>query len=219
MTRVRQNCSLTWCSETGSGAVIDPGPDIEPVLQAIEDASVRVERILITHGHPDHAGGAADLAELLNVPIEGPHRLEQPLIARMMEMAGRYDFKRCRDFEPDRWLEDGDEIPVGRCVLRVIHCPGHTDGHVVYFEPDSRIAFVGDILFRGSIGATSGYLDHLELLRSIRLKLFPLGDDVIFIPGHAKLSSFGEERLINPSVSDLAAEEYEHILQDPRFLR
>ncbi len=219
VTRVRQNCSLIWCDETGCAAVVDPGPDLAPVAQAISDTRVRVERILITHSHPDHAGGAAELAARLRVPIEGPHPAEQPEMGRMLDLAERYGFAGCRTFEPARWLEQGDELPVGRCLLTVIHCPGHTEGHVAYFEPDARLAFVGDILFRGAVGATSGPLNHLELLRSIRLKLFPLGDDVTFVPGHDRLSSFGEERLLNPSVSDMAAEEYEHFFDDPRFLK
>ncbi len=219
VTRVRQNCSLVWCDETLRAAVVDPGPDLAPILQAISDCGVEVERLLITHSHPDHAGGAAELAELLQVPIEGPHSAEQSEINRMLALAEQHDFADTRLLEPDRWLADGDSVLLGRCALRVIHCPGHTPGHVVYFEPDSRIAFVGDILFRGTIGATSGHLNHLELLRSIRLKLFPLGDDVTFVPGHGQLSSFGEERLINASVSDLAAEEYEHLLLEPHSSR
>lgn len=212
VTRVRQNCSLIWCAASGSAAVVDPGPDLAPILLAIDETGVEVERILITHSHPDHAGGAAALAETLGARIEGPHRDERPEMARMLEYAEKHDFRDCRLFEPARWLRDGEEIAVGSCTVRAIHCPGHTAGHMAYFSPESRTAFVGDILFHGAIGATSGPLNHLALLRSIRLKLFPLGDDVTFVPGHGRLSFFGQERWVNPSVSDLAAEEYEHLL-------
>lgn len=215
VTRVRQNCSLIWCDETRCAAIVDPGPDLEPIRRAIDETGVRVERLLITHSHPDHAGGAASLAEQLGVPIAGPHRAEQGEFTRMLEYAGKHGFDGCRVFEPDHWLEDGEEIPLGGCTLRAIHCPGHTAGHLSYFEAESRLAFVGDILFRGAIGATGNPRNHLELLRSIRLKLFPLGDDVTFVPGHGRLSTFGEERWLNPSVSDLAAEEYEHLLEEP----
>lgn len=217
VTRAKQNCSLVWCVETLRAALIDPGGDLDYLRDAIAEEGVQVERLLVTHGHPDHGGGAADLAELLDVPIEGPHRSEKPLIDRMGDMGDLYGFYDCMPFAPKRWLEDGDQVRVGEQTLLAIHCPGHTAGHIAYFSPEARIAFVGDILFRGAVGATSTPRNHLDLLRSIRLKLFPLGDDVVFVPGHNVLSTFGEERRSNPAVSDVAARKYTHLFNDPRF--
>jgi len=217
VTRAKQNCSLIWCVETGRAAIVDPGGDYDQLMHVISEEDVQVERLLITHSHPDHAGGAFDLASLLEVPIEGPHRADADLLARMSYMGESYGFEDCMPFEPDRWLMDGDEITVGKQKLVALHCPGHTAGHIAYFSADARIAFVGDILFKGAVGATVTPENHLELLRSIRLKLLPLGDDVMFVPGHKELSTFGEERKSNPVVSDFAANKYEHLFTDPRF--
>jgi hydroxyacylglutathione hydrolase len=217
VTRAKQNCSLIWCLETRRAAVVDPGGDLDLLRRVIHEEGVELERILITHAHPDHAGGAADLAALLDVPIEGPHRGDRSWIDRMCDLGELYGFYDCLPFTPDRWLVDGAEITVGRQTLLALHCPGHTAGHIAYFSPEARIAFVGDILFRAAIGATVEPRDHLELLRSIRLKLLPLGDDVMFVPGHLMLSTFGEERRSNPFVSDAAAVKYTHLFDDPRF--
>jgi len=216
VTRVAQNCSLLWCLETSRAVVVDPGGEIERLLRAIDEEGVEVERLLVTHPHPDHAGAAADLAARLQVPIEGPHRGDDALLQRMCRMGEELGFD-CSPFVPARWLEDRDPIAVGHQTLLALHCPGHTAGHMAYFSPDARIACVGDILFRGRIGATAGPFEHLELLRSIRRKLFPLGDDVLFVPGHDRLSTFGDERRDNHAVSDRAAERYTHLFDDPRF--
>jgi len=211
VTRARQNCSLAWCGDTGRAVVIDPGGDIERMLLAIREEGVQVERLLITHGHPDHAGAAFDLADLLQIPIEGPHWDDMPLLARLGEVGELYGFEDCLPFRPDRWLQHGDAIAVGRQTLNVLHCPGHTPGHLAYVSQDARLAFVGDILFHGAVGATKTPQDHLQLLYSIREKLFPLGDDIVFVPGHEALSTFGEERVSNPVVSDRAAQKYHHL--------
>lgn len=217
VTRAKQNCSLIWCTRTMRGALVDPGGDLDRLRAALIEEGVTLERILITHAHPDHAGGAADLAGLMDVPIEGPHRGDQVWINRISDLGELHGFYDSMPFEPDRWLVDGDLIAVGEQTLQALHCPGHTAGHIAYFSAEARIAFVGDILFRAAIGATSEPRDHLELLRSIRLKLLPLGDDVLFVPGHEALSTFGEERRSNPFVSDAAAEKYTHLFSDPRF--
>lgn len=217
VTHVAQNCSVVWCAETMRGAVIDPGGDIDRVMAFIDEQGVEVERLLITHSHPDHAGAATAFAAALAVPIEGPHRAEAKVIPTMASIAAKHGFSDCQPYSPDRWLADGDIVHVGSQRLLVLHCPGHTDGHVAYFSVASRLAFVGDILFRNAIGATSDPVHHLTLLHSIRRKLFPLGDDVVFVPGHDALSTFGDERVFNPYVSDFAAEDYEHLLDDPRF--
>ena len=217
VTRVKQNCSVIWCAETLRGGVVDPGGEINRVRAFIDERGIEIERLLITHSHPDHAGAAAELAEQLAVPIEGPHRAEAAEMTRMMALAGEHGFDDCRPYRPDRWFEDGDTIPIGHQQLIMLHCPGHTGGHAVYYCEAANLAFVGDILFRNAIGATGSAENHLQLLYSIRRKLFPLGDDVAFVPGHDALSTFGDERVFNPYVSDFAAEDYEHIFDDSRY--
>ncbi|MBM3488965.1 MAG: MBL fold metallo-hydrolase [Alphaproteobacteria bacterium] len=205
VTPFQQNCSILWCEASGRGALVDPGGEIDRVLAAAEKRAVRIEKILVTHGHLDHAGAVAAAAERLGVPIEGPHRDDAFWIEALAEQGRRWGLAECRPFTPDRWLQDGDRVMVGEAELRVIHCPGHTPGHVVFVHAPSRLAVVGDCLFRGSIGRTDlPRGDHRQLLRSIRDKLWPLGEDVQFVPGHGQMSSFGWERKTNPFVSDMA---------------
>ena len=218
VTHVAQNCSVIWCADTLRGAVVDPGGEIDRIRAFVDEQGIEVERLLITHGHPDHAGGAVDLAAILEVPIEGPHRAEVKEISRMTAIAKEHGFSGCRPYSPDRWFEHGDVIQVGNQQLVMLHCPGHTQGHAVYYSEAAKLAFVGDILFRNDIGATGTSENHLKLLYSIRRKLFPLGDDVVFVPGHDALSTFGDERVFNPYVSDFAAEDYEQLFDNPRFL-
>ena len=205
VTPFAQNCSVVWCERTHAGAVIDPGGDIDRVLEAAGEEGVRIEKILLTHAHIDHAGGTAELARRLKVPIEGPHRGDEVWIEQLAEQARMFGFGPCERFTPDRWLSDEDRVSFGEVEFEVRHCPGHTPGHVVFFAPRERVAFVGDVLFAGSIGRTDfpgG--DYATLIRSIREKLFVLGDDVRFVPGHGPMSSFGEERRNNPFVGDAA---------------
>lgn len=203
VTPFAQNCSLIWCGETRRGAVVDPGGEIDRILAAAGARRIVIEKILVTHGHLDHAGAAADLAARLGVPIEGPQREDGFWIERIAESGRRYGMPDCRPFEPDRWLADGDAVTIGMQTLAVLHCPGHTPGHVVFHHAPSRLALVGDVLFRGSIGRTDFPRgDHAALIRSITTKLWPLGDEVTFVPGHGPLSTFGEERLSNPFVGD-----------------
>jgi glyoxylase-like metal-dependent hydrolase (beta-lactamase superfamily II) len=181
--------------------VIDPGGDLERILAAARDENVRLEKILLTHAHIDHAGGTAELARSLKLPIEGPHRGDQFWIDGLPEQSRMFGFPPSESFTPDRWLDDGDRVQVGDVEFEVLHCPGHTPGHVVFFSPADRIAFVGDVLFAGSIGRTDfpgG--DYDTLIGAIRSKLLPLGDDVRFVPGHGPMSTFGEERRSNPFV-------------------
>jgi len=203
VTPFQQNCSLIWCEETMKGAVVDPGGDLPSIEAAIKERGITLERILLTHGHVDHASGAGALKAHAGVPIEGPHADDAFLIASLPEQAARYGFPPVTPFEPDRWLEGGDTVTVGAMTLDVRHCPGHTPGHVVFFHAPSRLAFVGDVLFRGSIGRTDlPRGNHTVLIRSIRTQLWPLGDDVTFVPGHGPVSTFGEERESNPFVAD-----------------
>lgn len=203
VTPFAQNCSVLWCTETMKAAVVDPGGDIERIEAAIAEAGVTVEKILLTHGHIDHAGATAELARTLDVPIEGPQKEEAFWIDQLAEQSRMFGFPPVENFTPDLWLNEGDQVTVGNVTLDVIHCPGHTPGHVVFFDPQSRLAVVGDVLFAGSIGRTDFPRgNHAALIGAIKGKLLPLGDDVRFIPGHGPMSTFGAERRSNPYVSD-----------------
>ncbi len=202
VTPFEQNCTIFWCENTGKAAVVDPGGDIERILQALADEQLTLDRILVTHGHIDHAGAVAALAARCAVPIEGPHQEDAFWIEGMVQQSRMFGFPEVATFTPDRWLQDGDKVRFGDVELDVLHCPGHTPGHVVFHHAPSKLAQVGDVLFQGSIGRTDFPRgDHATLIASIKNKLFPLGDDVDFIPGHGPMSSFGEERRYNPFLS------------------
>jgi len=204
VTPLQQNCTLLWCTKTGKGAFVDPGGDLEQLKAAAKQHDVTIEKILVTHGHIDHCGQAGILAGELGVPIEGPHEDDRFWISRLVEDGQKYGIQG-KPFEPDRWLHDGDTVTVGQLTLDVIHCPGHTPGHVVFYHAPSRLAIVGDVLFQGSIGRTDFPLgNHQDLINAIRTKLWPLGDDVAFVPGHGPMSNFGHERATNAYVSDYA---------------
>ncbi|MBS1190998.1 MAG: Beta-lactamase-like protein [Rhodocyclaceae bacterium] len=202
VTPFAQNCTLFWCRTTREAAVIDPGGDIDRIQQAVTERGLKLVKILVTHGHIDHAGGVAVLADSLGLPIEGPQEEDRFWIEGMPQQSRMFGFPAVRSFEPTRWLKDGDQVSFGQVVLDVLHCPGHTPGHVVFYHQPSRLLQVGDVLFQGSIGRTDFPRgDHDALIRSIRDKLFPLGDDVSFIPGHGPMSTLGEERRYNPFLS------------------
>jgi len=202
VTPLQQNCTLLWCTETNKGAFVDPGGDLDRLKAAARQAGCTIEKILITHGHIDHCGQAGMLAAELGVPIEGPHEADRFWIARLEDDGRRYGIQG-KAFEPDRWLDDGDQVTVGRLVLDVRHCPGHTPGHVVFHHPPSHVAIVGDVLFQGSIGRTDFPLgNHQDLIASITGRLWPMGDDTHFVPGHGPMSTFGHERKTNPFVAD-----------------
>jgi hydroxyacylglutathione hydrolase len=203
VTPFQQNCSIIWDETTDQAAVIDPGGEIERLLTELERLDLTLERILLTHAHLDHAAGTAKLAALKSVPVEGPHQDDQFLIEALPQQAERYGFPASATFAPNRWLADGDQVSVGNDTCRVLHCPGHTPGHVIFFHQELRVAWVGDVLFAGSIGRSDlPRGNHGQLVHSIRAKLFPLGDDVTFDPGHGPRSTFGHERKTNPFVAD-----------------
>lgn len=203
VTAFQQNCSVLWCEETHKAAVVDPGGEIERIEAAISEQGVEVEKIMLTHGHIDHAGGAADLSEKLGIPIEGPHREDTFLIEKLHEQGAQFGVEGGKPFKPTRWLDQGDTVTVGNLTFEVRFCPGHTPGHIIFFEPVSRIAFVGDVLFQGSVGRTDFPRgDHATLMNSIREQLWPLGDDVTFVPGHGPASTLGHERETNPFVRE-----------------
>jgi len=202
VTPFQQNCTLLWCTRTMRGAFVDPGGDLDKLKAAAAQHGVTIEKLLVTHGHIDHCGQAGILAQELGVPIEGPQEEDRYWIARLNDDRASFGLEG-KPFEPDRWLEDGDMVTVGELTLQVRHTPGHTPGHVVFFHEPSRFAIVGDVLFRGSIGRTDFPLgDHDTLIASITERLWPMGDDVAFVPGHGPTSTFGTERATNPFVAD-----------------
>jgi hydroxyacylglutathione hydrolase len=206
VTPFQQNCSLVWCPDTLQAAVIDPGGDLDKVLAAVAKEGVTLTKILLTHAHIDHAGATAELARTQHVPIIGPHRGDKFWIDGLVEQGRMFGFGHCESFEPDQWLVDGDRVTLGNGEFEVRHCPGHTPGHVIFYSAADQLAFVGDVLFAGSIGRTDfpgG--DYATLLKSIRENLFPLGDGVRFVPGHGPMSTFGAERRSNPFVGDAVA--------------
>lgn len=203
VTPLAQNCTIVWCAKTMKAAVIDPGGEVPRLLAALEQHGLTLEKIWVTHGHMDHAGGTAALQEATGVPIEGPHPDDAFWIDQMEESGARWGMPEARIFKPDRWLQEGDTVTLGETRWEVFHCPGHTPGHVVFFNRQARFAQVGDVLFQGSIGRTDFPRgDHQALIDSITGKLWPLGDDVAFVPGHGPMSTFGEERRSNPFVAD-----------------
>lgn len=202
VTPLQQNCTLMWCTATNQAAFIDPGGELGKLKAAAAHHGVALEKILLTHGHIDHCGEAGTLAKELGLPIEGPHEADRFWISRL-EDDGRDYGVAGKVFEPDRWLIDGDTVTVGALTLDVIHCPGHTPGHVVFYHRPSKLAVVGDVLFQGSIGRTDFPMgNHQNLLDAIANKLWPLGDDTVFLPGHGPASTFAHERATNPFVGD-----------------
>ena len=202
VTAFQQNCTLLWCTKTMKGAFVDAGGDLPKLKQVAADQGVTIEKLLVTHGHIDHCGGTGILAEELGVPIEGPHEEDRFWIAKLGEDGRGFGIPG-RPFEPDRWLQDGDQVTVGDLTLDVIHCPGHTPGHIVFHHAPSQLALVGDVLFQGSIGRTDfprGNFD--DLIESITGKLWPLGSETRFVPGHGAMSSFAQERASNGYVAD-----------------
>jgi len=201
VTNYQQNCTLLVCEQTRKAALVDPGGEVDKLLHRVEQEEAELESILITHGHMDHIAGVSELAARLSLPIIGPHIADDFWIQALPEQCKTVGFAYAKPFTPSRWLNDGDRVTVGKQVLQVIHCPGHTPGHVVFFSSSLRLALVGDVLFKGSIGRTDlPKGDFKTLIDSIQLKLWPLGGDVAFIPGHGPMSTFGEEMQHNPYV-------------------
>ena len=199
VTPFQQNCSLVWDSETKDAAVIDPGGDVPEILRAITETGVKVNQILLTHGHIDHAGGASELAESLGVPITGPHQADLFLLQRLAEQGQVYGMEGVRNCQPSRFLQHGESVSIGSIAFEVRHCPGHTPGHVVFFNAQNKLAIVGDVIFQGSIGRTDfPYGDHAQLLKSIKEQILVMDDDVGFLCGHGNPSTIGRERGSNP---------------------
>ena len=203
VTPFEQNCSLVWCDQTLDAAVIDPGGELPRILQAVKDKSLKLKGIWLTHAHIDHAGGVGQLAREAQLPIIGPHRDDQFWIDALPQQSAMFHFPPAEAFTPSRWLSDGDGLELGQSQVVVRHCPGHTPGHVVFHAPDAQRCFVGDVLFAGSIGRTDFPRGDFDtLIHSIRQRLWPMGDETVFVPGHGPESTFGHERRHNPYVKD-----------------
>jgi glyoxylase-like metal-dependent hydrolase (beta-lactamase superfamily II) len=203
VTPFEQNCSLLWEPDTRRAAVVDPGGDVDAIMAEITARNLIVEKLLLTHGHIDHVGGTAELAARLGVPVEGPQREETFWLDQLPEQCRMFGFPDTPALQPDRWLDEGDTVTVGDMALEVLHTPGHTPGHICFIHAPSKLAIVGDVLFAGSIGRTDFPRgNHGALIRAIREKLLPLGDDFAFIPGHGPMSTFGAERRNNPFVAE-----------------
>jgi len=205
VTPFQQNCTLLWCEHTLRGAVVDPGGDLPMVYAAIEQAGIEIDMVLLTHGHIDHAAGARECADALAVKIVGPHKADAPLLSELSAQAKMFDMPPVKPVEPDQWLDEGDVVTLGDVSLSVLHTPGHSPGHIAFYDRVSRILQSGDVLFNGSIGRTDlpgG--NQAQLLATIRDKVMPLGDEVYFIPGHGPCGTLGHERRTNPFISERA---------------
>ena len=199
VTPLQQNCTLIWNGTDGTGAVIDPGGDVDEIIRAVTETNMKVEKIVLTHGHVDHAAGADELREKLGVKIEGPHIADKFLLDSLASQAGKFGMTDARDVAPDLWLDEGQTISIAGFDFEIFHCPGHSPGSLVFVQKDNNFALVGDVVFQGSIGRTDfEYGDHDALINAIKTKLLPLGDDIAFICGHGAPSSFGQERQMNP---------------------
>jgi glyoxylase-like metal-dependent hydrolase (beta-lactamase superfamily II) len=204
VTPFQQNCSLVFDEEAKRGAIVDPGGDVPSILKAIEQSNVKVEKILLTHGHIDHAGGAEELRETLGVQIEGPHTDDLFLLNDLPKSGEKYGMLDSRSVVPDRWLKDGDEVTVAGLKFSILHAPGHSPGSVIFFNDENRFALMGDVMFQGSVGRTDfPYGSQETLLKSIKEKVLLLGDDVVFLPGHGPASQIGTERKSNPFIQGL----------------
>jgi len=199
VTAFVQNCSLIWCAKTGSAAIVDPGGDAEMIKQAVAAAPVTIESILLTHGHLDHVGAAAELAASYGVPVVGPDQRDAIWLENLPEQSRMFGLPECAPLTPARWLKEGDSVAVGKVQLEVLHTPGHTPGHIVFFDRVGRLLVSGDVIFNGGVGRTDfPQGNHQHLISAIKEKLLPLGDDVAFLPGHGPGSTLGHERKTNP---------------------
>ena len=206
VTDFRQNCSIVHCLQTNEAALIDPGGEPKRLITALAKSGAKLSKILLTHGHIDHVGAAEVLAKHFNVPIIGPHKADKYWLDLLPEECKLFKLPQLNAFIPDQWLTDGQTVMVGEYAFSVLHCPGHTPGHVVFYQPENKIAFVGDVIFKDSIGRTDfpgG--NYQDLVHSIQNKLLILGDDIKFVSGHGAMSTFGRERRKNPFLTDIIA--------------
>ncbi|WP_391528958.1 MBL fold metallo-hydrolase [Photorhabdus akhurstii] len=203
VTAFMQNCTLIWNEESKEAAIVDPGGEAQKLIAEIERRGLKLTQILLTHGHFDHVGATVEVAKHFNVPIYGPHQEDAFWIEGLQAQSRMFGIEECPSFEPDRWLNEGDELRVGGVDLSVLHCPGHTPGHVVFVNHADKLIYMGDVLFKGGVGRSDFPRgNHQQLINSIKDKLLPLGDDYEFIPGHGPMSTLGYERQTNPFLQD-----------------
>ncbi|MBS0909647.1 MBL fold metallo-hydrolase [Tatumella sp. JGM118] len=199
VTAFSQNCSVVWCEAQGNTAIIDPGGDAGVIKKVLSDLQRTPEKILLTHGHLDHVGAAAELAAFYNIPVIGPQLRDKFLLDALPQQSQMFGFPYCAPLQPDQWLEEGETLSLGKVSFEILHCPGHTPGHIVLLDRQNKLLFSGDVIFKGGVGRSDfPQGDHQQLMTSIREKLLPLGDDITFIPGHGPLSTLGSERTTNP---------------------
>ncbi|GAA0520312.1 hydroxyacylglutathione hydrolase GloC [Tatumella terrea] len=199
VTAFSQNCSVVWCEAQGNTAIIDPGGDAGVIKKVLSDLQRTPEKILLTHGHLDHVGAAAELAAFYNIPVIGPQLRDKFLLDALPQQSQMFGFPYCAPLQPDQWLEEGETLSLGKVSFEILHCPGHTPGHIVLLDRQNKLLFSGDVIFKGGVGRSDfPQGDHQQLMTSIREKLLPLGDDITFIPGHGPLSTLGSERITNP---------------------
>lgn len=199
VTAFAQNCSLIWCDASHEAAIVDPGGDADTIIAEVAARPITVTQILLTHGHLDHVGAAVELAQHFGVPLVGPQQEDRFWLEALPVQSQMFGLAECAPFTPDRWLEEGEIVQVGEMRLEVLHCPGHTPGHIVFVNRAARLIISGDVIFRGGVGRTDFPRgSHEALIDAIRTKLLPLGDEMTFLPGHGPSSTLGHERLTNP---------------------
>ena len=199
VTAFSQNCSVIWCENQGNTALIDPGGDAGVIKKALSELQRTPEKILLTHGHLDHVGAAAELAAFYGIPVIGPQLRDKFLLEALPQQSQMFGFPYCAPLQPDQWLEEGETLSLGQVSFEILHCPGHTPGHIVFFDRQNKRLFSGDVIFKGGVGRSDfPQGDHQQLITSITEKLLPLGDDITFIPGHGPSSTLGAERITNP---------------------
>ncbi|WAS99689.1 MBL fold metallo-hydrolase [Rouxiella chamberiensis] len=199
VTAFGQNCSVIYCAKTRQAAIVDPGGEAEKIQREVSALGVQVTQVLLTHGHLDHVGAAAEIAAFYQVPVIGPHKEDQFLLDGLPEQSRMFGLDFCAAFTPDQWLAEGDVVQVGEETFSVLECPGHTPGHIVFINDAARFAVSGDVIFRGGVGRSDFPRgNHEDLIASIKNKLLPLGDDIVFLPGHGPMSTLGEEKHSNP---------------------
>ena len=199
VTPYQQNCTLLWCDQTRQAALIDPGGDVPVLLDAVKKNQLDLKQIWLTHGHLDHIGGTEEIASTCDAKIIGPHQDDFFWLDILAQQCEMFNFPLVKNFTPDRWLNEGDSLTLGEEQFEILHTPGHTPGHIVIVHHASRTVWVGDVLFKQSIGRTDFPKgNHADLIASIKNKLLTLPGDYQFVPGHGPGGSLEDEERTTP---------------------